>query len=344
MQDTIYAMGEKPLRFLRYFVLSRYDLDLLREDEIYGWFAKNEKVCQYGSDPLGFAKELLDAAEAYHHFLDGCDQHGKKNRFLENLQLLGGKAARQHLILLLAGRHLPGELFDRLAREVENLFFVYVITREATREFERKFARWAAELRKVESDAELTAFIEKSFAPAREDFAARFDDAFRRLYAGSVQRYRLRYILAKLTQHVELAAYGETEGTKWLSRYTSGGFEIEHIFPQTPGDDARKEFGTTADANVADRLGNLVLVEKSINASLGNRPFSQKRSVYPQSQLLLTRAVAERPKIGANTKIDAAVAKIDPFEKWNEANMTTRQDMIRGLARAIWNVPATAGG
>ena len=76
----------------------------------------------------------------------------------------------------------------------------------------------------------------------------------------------------------------------------------------------------------------------------GNRPFSQKRSVYPQSQLLLTRAVAERPKIGANTKIDAAVAKIDPFDKWNEANVTTRQDMIRGLARAIWNVPATAGG
>lgn len=344
MQDTIYDMGEKPLRFLRYFIFSRYDVELLREDEIYGWFAKNERVCRYGSDPLAFAKELLDAAEAYLHFLDGCDHLGKKNRYLENLQLLGGKAARQHLILLLAGRHLSGEHFDRLAKEVENLFFVYVITREATREFERKFARWAVDLRKAKSAEELEAFISKSFAPARADFAARFDDAFRRLYAGSVQQYRLRYILAKLTQHVELAAYGETEGTRWLGKYTSGGYEIEHIYPQTPGNDAKQEFGAATDVNVVERLGNLVLVEKSINASLGNRPFSQKKGVYPQSQLLLTRAVAERPKVGTNTKIDAAVAGIEPFAEWNEQNLTKRQDMIRSLARSIWNVPAPAGG
>ncbi len=344
MQDTIYGMGEKPLRFLRYFIFSRYDVDLLREDQIYSWFAKNEKLCKYGSAPIDFAKELLAAAEAYQRFLDGSDQRGKKNRFLENLQLLGGKAARQHLILLLAGRHLSEPLFDRLAREVENLFFVYVITREATRDFERNFARWSAELRKVKSEQDFTSFIEKSFEPAKAELAERFDDAFRRLYGASVQQYRLRYILAKLTQHIELEAYGETEGTKWLSKYTSGGYEIEHVFPQKPNDDAKKEFGTITDVNVVDRLGNFVLVEKSINASLGNRPYSQKKGVYPQSQLLLTRAIAERPKVGTNTKIDTAVSGLEPFDKWNEGAVTKRQELIRGLARTIWNLPAKAGG
>lgn len=344
MQDTIYGIGEKPLRFLRYFIFSRYDVDQLREDEIYGWFARNEKICRYGGDPIGFAKELLEAAEAYRHFLDGCDHFGKKNRYLENLQLLGGKAARQHLILLLAGRHLSGSQFDRLAKEVENLFFVYVITREATREFERKFARWAVDLRKASTAEELDAFIDGSFTPARAEFAARFDDAFRRLYSGSVQQYRLRYILAKLTQHVELLAYGETEGTKWLSKYTSGGYEIEHIYPQTPNDEAKKEFGPATDVNVVDRLGNLVLVEKSINASLGNRPFSSKKGVYPQSQLLLTRAIAELPKVGTNTKIDAAVVGIMPYQDWNEKNVADRQEFIRKMARVIWDVPAATGG
>ena len=104
-----------------------------------------------------------------------------------------------------------------------------------------------------------------------------------------------------------------------------------------------KEFGEATDVNVADRLGNLVLVEKSINASLGNRPFSQKKGVYPQSQLLLTRALAERPKVGTNTKIDAAVASIEPFGDWSEQSVTKRQDMIRGLSRIIWDVPAAAG-
>jgi hypothetical protein len=343
MQDTIYGMGEKPLRFLRYFIFSRFDVDLLREDQIYSWFAKNEKLCKYGSAPVEFAKELLAAAQAYRRFLDGHDHRGKPNRYLENLQLLGGKAARQHLILLLAGRHLPEPLFDRLAREVENLFFVYVVTREATRDFERSFARWSADLRKVTADAEFQSFIEKSFGPAKAELGDRFDDAIRRLYVGSVQQYRLRYILAKLTQHVDLQGFGETEGTKWLSRYTSNGFEIEHVYPQTPSEEAATEFGTATDANIANRLGNLVLVEKSINASLGNRAFSKKRAVYLQSQVLLTRAVAERPKVGVNTKIDAAVAAIEPFDKWNEEAVIKRQEMIRGLARTIWDVPTKAG-
>ncbi len=344
MQDTIYGMGEKPLRFLRYFIFSRYEEDLLREDQIYSWFAKHDGLCRYGSAPIEFAKELLAAAKAYQQFLGGCDHQGKTNRYLENLQLLGGKAARQHLILLLAGRHLPSPLFDRLAREVENLFFVYVITREATRDFERNFARWSAELRKVTTEDDLRTFIARSFEPAKAELADRFDDAFRRLYVGSVQQYRLRYILAKLTQHIELLAYGETEGAKWLSRYTSNGFEIEHIYPQTPCEEAEAEFGATTDPNVANRLGNLVLVEKSINASLGNRAFSRKRNVYLQSQLLLTRAMAERPKVGANTKIDLAVAAIEPFETWTEEAVTRRQEMIGRLARAIWSTSSKSGG
>lgn len=344
LQDAIFDMGEKPLRFLRYFIFSHYDVDVLREDEIYGWFAKNEKACGYATNPLGFAKELLRAARAYRNFLNGCDQGGAKNRYLENLQLLGGKAARQHLILLLAGRHLPGDLFDQLAREVEDLFFVYVITREPTRDFERNFARWAVDLRKITNAAGLEGFIARRFVPAKAELSARFDDAFRRLYVGSVQQYRLRYILAKLTQYIDLRAYGETEGTKWLSRYIGGGFEIEHIFPQQPSEAAAAEFGAFEDAQIADRLGNLVLVEKSINASLGNRPYSQKRDVYRQSQLLLTKAVAERPKVGANTKIDVAVADLDPFTDWNEAAVGERQDKLTVSARSVWRLPQPSAG
>jgi hypothetical protein len=344
LQDAIFDMGEKPLRFLRYFIFSHYDVDVLREDEIYGWFAKNEKACGYATNPLGFAKELLRAARAYRNFLSGCDQGSAKNRYLENLQLLGGKAARQHLILLLAGRHLPGDLFDQLAREVEDLFFVYVITREPTRDFERNFARWAVDLRKITNAADLEEFIARRFVPAKAELSARFDDAFRRLYVGSVQQYRLRYILAKLTQYIDLRAYGETEGTKWLGRYIGGGFEIEHIFPQQPSEAAAAEFGAFEDAQIADRLGNLVLVEKSINASLGNRPYSQKRDVYRQSQLLLTKAVAERPKVGANTKIDVAVADLDPFTDWNEAAVGERQDKLTVSARSVWRLPQPSAG
>lgn len=339
-QDILHDIKEKPLRFLRYFIFSEYDVDILREDEIYSWLSKNEAQAGYARKPLAFAHELLKAAEAYRNFFQGKDQHGERNRYLENLQLLGGKAARQHLIMLLAGRHLPGPLFDRLAREVEELFFVYVITREPTRDFERNFARWTGELREVRDEAGLLALIERRFTPAKAELSARFDDTFARLYSTSVQQYRLRYILAKLTQHVDLAAYGETQSTRWLNRYMSSEYEIEHIFPQNPGEPARVEFGPYTDAAVAQRLGNLLLVEQAINSSLGNRPFSQKRPVYPRSTLLLTRCIAERLQVGTATRIDRATAAIEPFPAWDESAVSRRQAALAALAREAWHLPA----
>lgn len=342
LQDTIFRMGEKPLRFLRYFIFSRYDVDLLREDEIYGWFTKNDALVGYGRDPIGFAKELVAAARAYERFRDGKNEKGERNRYLDNIRLLGGQAARQHLILLLAGRHLGPALFDRLAAEVENLFFCYVITREPTRDFERNFAKWATELRSIKCDEELEAFILARFDKAKADLANRFDDAMGRLALRSLQLYRFQYVLAKLTQQVDLLAYGETEGTRWLGNYVSGGYEVEHIFPQTPNAEAAAEFGPVSDPEVVQRLGNLVLVEKSINTSLGNRPYSEKRPVYQQSKLLLTRALSERPKVGANTRIDRAVALIEPYSLWSEGAVHQRQRSLVTLARAVWGLPEQA--
>ena len=199
-------------------------------------------------------------------------------------------------------------------------------------------------MRDITNSADLEVFIARRFVRAKAELSVRFDDALRRLDVGSVQRYRLLYILSKLTQHIDLRAYGETEGTKWLSNYTSGGFEIEHIFPQQPSHEATVEFGERSDPYIADRLGNLVLVEKSINASLGNRSYSQKRGVYPQSKLLLTKSLPERPTVGSNTKIDIAVADLDPFTEWNEAAVIERQNNLAALARSVWRLPTPSVG
>ena len=344
LQDIIYNMKEKPLRFLRYFILSRYDFENIsdvRENNIYEWLSKNEEKCGYAEDPLRFANELLDVAEDYRKFWrESCYPNGTKSPYLESIGLLAGGATRQHLILLLAGRHLCNGLFDRLTRHVEEILFIYLITGEPARNWERNFANWAKELRKVTDEAGLETFIKNNFESVKANFSERFEDAFRRLSAGSIQKYRLRYILAKLTQHIDLKAYGEVEDTKWLSKYTDGrSFTIEHIFPGTPSDDTKTEFGDFKDENIADYIGNLVLVEWSINSSLGNKPYSQKRPVYPKSKLLLTHALAERPQIGANTRIDQAVANLNPFDQWNEAAIKKRQDKLTELAQCVWGLP-----
>lgn len=218
LQDIIYNMKEKPLRFLRYFILSRYDFENIsdvRENNIYEWLSKNEEKCGYAKGPLGFANELLDVAEDYRKFWrESCYPNGTKSPYLESIGLLAGGATRQHLILLLAGRHLCNGLFDSLTRHVEKILFIYLITGEPARNWERNFARWAKELRDVTDEASLETFIKNNFVQVKDSFAKRFEDEFRRLSAGSIQKYRLRYILAKLTQHIDLKAYGEVEDTK----------------------------------------------------------------------------------------------------------------------------------
>ena len=105
--DTLDGCGEKPLRFLRYYIMAHFELDTkkpLREDDIYDWFTKNTNAVRLDEEPLAFLTTLIDCASAWSNFLEAKDVGGTANPYLKNLTLLSG-AARQHFILLLAGRH-----------------------------------------------------------------------------------------------------------------------------------------------------------------------------------------------------------------------------------------------
>lgn len=343
LQGILFDKKEKPLRFLRYFILSHYDgADDLRENNIYDWFNKNKDKTRHDEDPIGFVDKLIEAANAYCYFLNGVDATGNQSRYMENLKILGGRAARQHLILLLTGWHLSKDLFDRLACEVENLLFTYIIVREPAKTYEKKFIRWAGELRKIEDESELEEFITKHFSKDKTELLSRFDLAFKDLRYHSVPKYRLRYILAKLTQHLDLRAYGEGSSHSWLKNYIDPKIEIEHVFPQQPDKDAKAEFGDCDDPDdpIANYLGNLVLLEESYNSACGNQPYSEKRKYYSESQFLWTEILGGKNKasVGKNTKIGNAVKECEDYPEWNKDAVKKRQDEIGRLARVIWGL------
>lgn len=340
--DTLYKADEKPLRFLRYYIFAAYSVDQLKEEEIYNWFRENEDKCQYHSDPIGFVNELLIAANAYKNFINGKNEIGTPNRYLENLRYLSG-SAKQHLILLLAGRDLPEDCFIELCRQVENLFFVYIITRENTREFERKFALWSSELRSVNNHEELDAFIDKRFEPAKQDLSARFDLTFEQLDSLDLQRYRIRYLLGKLTQYINEQAFGSSGSETDLKTFVNKKVHLEHILPEKPSPEALEEFGSPDlfDSYVY-RLGNLALIEEPINTSLGNKPFSEKKIVYPSSKFLLTRVISKKENIG-HTQIDNATHGMKPFETWTCNDIDNRQRILGQLARCVWGMPCKTG-
>lgn len=333
--DTLHRAQEKPLRFLRYFIFANYGVDRLREEEIYRWFTKNENRVGFDSHPVEFVGKLREAATAYANFSIGKNSDGSPNRYLSNISALS-YAARQHYILLLAGMHLPADAFTELCRNIESLFFAYVITREPTKEFERKFAAWAPDLAGCHNSDDVSRYVRRYFDPAKQQLSDRFDLALQSLTESSVPRYRMRYVLGKLAQFVEESAYGKSEAS--LSLFLNER-DLEHILPQTADPDIpfdkRDEYST-----YVGRLGNLTILEESLNRSVSNKPFDDKFPVYSKSKFLISKTIAETMAIG-DTKIDKAIksAGLITFKTWDSAAIEQRQAMLARLARKVWDIP-----
>jgi uncharacterized protein with ParB-like and HNH nuclease domain len=334
--DTLHRSGEKPLRFLRYFIFATYDVERLREKEIYQWFVDNAEKCGYSKSPIAFVDLLNEAAKAYTRFVNGKNIDGSENRYLKNLRYLSG-VARQQLILLLAGRHLPINDFVELSRQIENLFFAYIITREPTRRFERAFAQWAREMRGVRDRTELDAFLDLHFRPEKENLATRFELAFQELDDESIQKYRMRYILGKMTQYVNEQAYGPQAHNlgKFVKRK-----DVEHILPQNPTKAVLEAFDRPDEIEYyLHRLGNMAILEDALNRSAGNKPYKEKKKYFAQSQFLLTKSIAVDPRVGGKHAINRAIEGLHPFDEWTSDSIEERQKMLTNLAKDVWDMP-----
>jgi hypothetical protein len=310
----------------------------LREDEIYQWFVDNAAAIKIDQNPLEFVEDLVARSNDYANFAEKKDTFGVPNHYLNNISLLSG-AARQHFILLLAGHHLPQNLFNELCRTIENLFFTYIVTRETTKQFERNFSKWASELRDVTDKNGLSEFIARNFIPDLKSRSNAFNFAFEELTQSRIQQYRLRYILAKLTQFIEQQAWGNPEFAN-LDQYVNKSVEIEHILPQLPTTELQQSFDKSDEYDVyKEKLGNLTLLEKTINASISRNPFEKKKNGYLESKFLLTTSLVRKPQVGVNTQLNRAVDELIQFEEWNSETIELRQQMLADLARKVWEIP-----
>lgn len=339
--DNLNRSNEKPLRFLRYFIMSQFPIEgskPVAENEIYDWFVRHSGETEIGTTPLRFVDRLVARSQDYANFVEKKNPQGEANRYLNNIALSSG-AARQHFILLLAGQHLAKDLFNHLCRNLENLFFCYIVTRESTKQFEKTFSKWALQLRQVTDETGFAAFIEENFTPDLQARLNDFDFAFQELSQSRIQHYRMRYILAKLAQFIERAAWGNSAHDN-LDQYITYSVDIEHILPRTPLPEVRAGFDKPSEYDAyAERLGNLTLLEKTINTSISNGPFEKKRDGYMQSSFLLTKSLVSKPQVGIDTQLNRAVSELIQFETWKSTDIEQRQAMIGKLARKVWEMP-----
>lgn len=339
---------ERPLRVLRYFTLSSYKQDAgekLSGQQLFKWYSKHANNLLEGH-VIDYTNDLLMASKVYENiWKQERDPLGRNCPQLTSLKVLGGGSTRQHLILLLAGRHLSSDLFAQLVSEVESLIFVYFIAGFQAKYWEPKFIHWADSIRQIKTQSQLNNWINVNIVPEKERWSLQFETGFLQLGIDAdvsgvrAPLSRIRYVLAKLYHHIQTLAYtAKKEMIPFDSFMDAQQFHIEHIFPQEPDEAASREFGKYKDEKVTHRIGNLLLLESSLNSSIQNNAYDSKKKVYAKSSLLMTKCVTEKPRIG-NTKIDKAANLLKQYSTWNEHAVDSRQRELLNLAHSTWGIP-----
>ena len=339
--------NEKPLRFLRYFIVSNYPgLDnstdkqenVMREDLIYNWMHDNAAKCGYVSDPFGFVARLTENAKCYVNFAKGKDAIGNDNAHLKNIIYLGGSAFRQHLILLLAARKFQDDMFNFLAKNLETYLFYYLFTREQAKIYEKQFGKWNLSLQKVQSMTDLVNFVQTEMKPEITKKNAEFKARFLSFAEGDLQLYRVRYILAKLSMYIDQSRINALKPCS-IESYIKN-YEIEHILPRTPQPELLEyynQLGTNYE-QLRSMLGNLTLLEQPINGSIHNVDYNDKVKEYAKSQTYLTRCLSGLDQVGVNTAINRTNKLLKSFDHWDQDTIVQRQEMLYGIALKVWNM------
>ena len=328
--------GEKPLRFLRYFVLSRYpdarkNGKPLTEDDLYEWLSENQDTIGISNDPVGYAKELLDSARLYQQHVSQPRSH------LGHIYQLSARA-RQHLIIMLATDGLTSEELDVVGFQLEKLFVGFILAKEPTKALDVIFANAAPVLRSfirttpANSDRldllrhHLTAWLRPEIIKRLQRIEAALDSL-------SLERKTAcRFVLCRIAQHVEKMADCQVAG---IDHYW--GYHIEHILPNHPTAEQKASFDKPAEYDsYKQRLGNLTLLEQSINCAIGRDFFADKRPHYQKSALFMTKSLTQSQAVGTASAFTKTAQLLPTFSDWSSASIDARQQHIKQLAIDTW--------
>ncbi|MCY2687570.1 DUF262 domain-containing protein [Salinimicrobium sp. TH3] len=340
--------GQSPLRFLRYFLMSRYHDKIIREDTIYKWIISPEgkAATNYEKEPLKFAKELNRISKRYSDLVTATEYMKDNGNypFVTNIGFINKYRSRQHLILLLALDTKFGRTeIEYLAKQIESFFFYSNTIGIPAKNNERLFSQWSVKLRTVNDLDELKQVIEETMIPYLKEKLSEFKSVFMNLRHHAYNPlYRQRYFFRRLENTVRSKAQLPLQGYEDVS-----GMQIEHILPQTPDNGhLPDEFEDKDDYhNFVYKLGNVTLLESQINQAvnkfnkLTSNWFDLKQKEYRNSNLALTDLLDDEFEIGLNTALNRFKNSSGYiFSTWDKEAILKRQKILMDLAIDTWTI------
>jgi uncharacterized protein with ParB-like and HNH nuclease domain len=163
-------------------------------------------------------------------------------------------------------------------------------------------------------------------------------DAMTSLRLTGINGPRIRFLLARMTAWVDTQCRTGHGFNTYMSRATKDPFEIEHIWADFP--DRHPEFGNEYQfADARNRIGGLLLLPKSFNASYGAMPYEAKVEHYAGQNLLARSlhpsAYDHNPSFNKLIEEHGLPFKPFPHDFPLEA-MDERQELYRQLSELVW--------
>ncbi|SHJ63966.1 Protein of unknown function [Reichenbachiella agariperforans] len=232
----------------------------------------------------------------------------EQKKYIKTLRMFN---VRQLYPLLLSGYKKFSEAdFTSLLRSCCVISFRYnIIGNLATNEQERVYNRLAVELSTNSKNTLQDLIIALGTLYVSDDrFRADFSEKELRTTQARNKRV-VRYILFEIEKHVSNNAYD----------FESDSYNLEHIMPESIQEGWDNIEDRDHDQFVY-RLGNMTILNKSVNRDLGNADFLTKKAKYQESEFFLTLRVANENS------------------EWNPERIAEHQKWMARQATSIWRI------
>ncbi len=153
-------------------------------------------------------------------------------------------------------------------------------------------------------------------------------------------RRKIFLILARMTDFLEVQSDQSTRYMEYM-RTGKNRYEIEHIWTAHP-DPKFLEMNSINESDFfiyRNRIGGLLLLPKSDNASIGDDPYRKKLNVYAGQNLLAQslHEVAYLNKPGFRRFRETSGLNFKKHDNFNKKDLEERHQLYLKLAEKIWN-------
>lgn len=275
------------------------------------------------ADPIATLERMLADAVALQHWWAG--EGDVDTDAAEALQLLGCPKLSYPLLWQASGECEAGSIakkdVDRLARAIVSYFFRELTVRQKkTNDIEDE----VAVVSKFVGAADIDGAIAALAAHSPDD---EFELAFNTWSTGNKKKQF--YVVREIER-----CLGKSKGASftWKDDKAKRSWEIEHIVPSSKQVDLKGS---------VNRIGNLVLLEKSLNRSVRDNDFAKKLQVYKNGK---QRKRVDIPPstmiavVGPVSDHSITYAPVCDYSEFQDKQIALRQRELAVLGKRIWEI------